>query len=363
MSLKEVELIQRSKQAIIEQILRDLPPEERAAYESNLDAYFDDLIRKASGSTDGKDGFFDIAGLGPTPVASFEDAPYAYVPADFDDAVTPTQLHAVSDLYYIYQHERMKVFQVVDVLQRLFRAGKIRVTQGPGAQALYRLEKQQPLRYSVRDRLVAYRRVFNYGNAETPAGAVVNSNFHRQFVGLMVALAQFFRDLLIGEVIRGSATIDQRPFGSIGTIQRIGLDLRWALDRASYGNVFALALESSHYLKTVMQLLDAADIKKAFDANTKWDVIEIVSQRHLGGMAEPSQRAKMAEAGRSVLKFAADANFSTALDPMLFTSLVRPMGTQSEAWIAAYRMVPEGRSFRGVGPALQSVLGAQSAAV
>jgi len=116
-----------------------------------------------------------------------------------------------------------------------------------------------------------------------------------------------------------------------------------------------------HYLKTVLQLLDTPDIKKAFDANTKWDVVEIVSNRYLGGIAEPSQRAKMAESGRRILQFVADNDFRTAIDPILFQSEIRPMGPHAEAWIAAYRMTPEGRGFRGITPTFQRVLGAASA--
>ncbi len=128
-----------------------------------------------------------------------------------------------------------------------------------------------PLRYKRRDREIAYRRAFNYA-APSPRlpGAVVNRNFHRQMVGFMVALAQYFRDLLIGEVIRGGHQIEQRGFGSVATVQRLGIDLRYALNRATYGNIYALTVETGHYLKQVLALLDAPDIKKAFDANTKW---------------------------------------------------------------------------------------------
>ncbi len=56
-------------------------------------------------------------------------------------------------------------------------------------------------------------------------------------------------------------------------------------------------------------------------------MIEIVSNRYLGGIAEPSQRAKMAESGRRILQFVADNDFKTAVDPILFQSEVRPMGT------------------------------------
>jgi hypothetical protein len=38
------------------------------------------------------------------------------------------------------------------------------------------------------------------------------------------------------------------------------------------------------------------------------------------------------------------------------------MGAHAEAWVAAYRMTPEGRGFPGVTPALQSVLGIRQAA-
>ena len=58
-----------------------------------------------------------------------------------------------------------------------------------------------------------------------------------------------------------------------------------------------------------------------------------------------------------MLQFVADNDFKTAIDPILFQSVVRPMGAHAEAQIAASRMTPEGRRFPGVTPALQSALG------
>ena len=131
-------------------------------------------------------------------------------------------------------------------------------------------------------------------------GGIVNRNFHYQLIGLMSALAQYYRDLTIGQVIRGSSEIEQRPYGNIATVQRIALDMRYALDRASYGNIVALALETGLYLKQILEMFDAPDIKKAFDANTKWDTLEQAMNRYGGGAKELTQRAKMAEpVGRS----------------------------------------------------------------
>ncbi|MBL0010185.1 MAG: hypothetical protein IPP22_02540 [Nitrosomonas sp.] len=361
MSYQTTETIQRLWETFLREQLANTPPEQRQQFENGFEDRFNELLKNAANNS-GRDGFMDLIGLGEKGPVDFDQISYPYVQPDFDDSVVPSQLHAAAELYYIYQHERMKIFEVVEVLLRLFRLGKMRIQRGPGARGLYLLEKWKPLRYTRADRMVAYRRAFNYGTAQAPAGAVVNRNFHRQLVGFMVALGQYFRDLLIGEVIRGGQLIDQRPFGSVGTIQRIGLDLRYALDRSTYGNVYSLAMEVGHHLIQVLKLLDAPDIKKAFDANTKWDVVEIVSNRYLGGVAEPSQRAKMAESGRRVLQFISDNDFKTAVDPILFQSVVRPMGAHAEAWIAAYRMTPEGRGFPGVTPALRSVLGVPNAA-
>ncbi len=341
-------------------LLSQVPPEQRAELQKQLDARESELLAKAS---DGANSslFSDLVGLSKGGAPSFDSISRPVLVQDFDESVIQTQLDAAAVLYFIYQHERMKVFQVAGVLLRLFHDGRMRIQRGPGARALYLLEKHHPLRYKPRDRHLAYRRAFNYGVLPAPPGAVVFRNFHREFVAFVAAIAQYFRDLLIGEVIRGSQTLGERPFASQATIQRLGTDMRWQLDRATYGNVVALTMETGEYLKTILDALETPDIKKAFDANTKWDVIEVVSQRHLGGTGEISQRSKMADAGRLLLTFVANNPFKTR-DFRDFQTEVMPLGPVAEEWIAAYRMTPEGRTFRGVSPTLRRTLGIPSAA-
>jgi hypothetical protein len=360
MAVQTHEAIARLWQKFLQAELTAMPPEERAKYEQAFQDRGELLLENAA--ADGQDGFLDLIGFSGKGVQPFKDMPHTYLKPDFDEAVVPTQLHSAAQLYFIYQHERMKVFQVADVLRRLFEQGRIRVNQGPGARELYLLEKWRPLRYGSRDRMVAYRRVFNYGTVPAPPGALVNRNFHRQMVAFMTALAQYFRDLLIGEVIRGGQLIEQRPFASIATVQRLGVDLRYALDRSSYGNVFALTEETAQYLKTVLDLMETPDVKKAFDAQTKWEVVEVVSNRYLGGMAELSQRAKMAESGRKILMWVTDNDFRTDVDAGVFQSFARPFGNHAEAWIAAYRMTSEGRGYQGVAPTLRRLLGGERVA-
>lgn len=362
MSLKTKETIHRLFAQLSRDLLADVPPEQRARYQSLFQQRADELVAQAS-EGQAPTAFTDLIGLGSQGLQPFDSLGVTLPKSDFDEAVVPTQLHAAADLYYLYQHERMKVFQVAGVLLKLFHDGRMRIQRGPGARALYLIEKHYPLRYKLKDRLHAYRRVFNYGPRTPPSGggnAIVFRNFHRQYVAFISAIAQYFRDMLIGQVIRGSQNIEQRPFGSQASIERLGTDLRWQLDRATYGNIVSLSMETSNYLNTVLEALETPDIKKAFDANTKWDVLEIVSNRHLGGTAQISQRAKMAETGRQLLMNVADNPFKTS-DFHLFQSEIQPLGKVAESWIAAYRMVPEGRDFRGVAPALKQILGMQHA--
>jgi hypothetical protein len=359
MSLKTKETIQRLFAQLSRDLLAEVPPEQRNRYQALFQQRADELVR-AAGDGSAPTAFTDLIGLGAQGAQPFDSLGFPTLQSDFDESVVPTQLHSAADLYFIYQHERMKVFQVAGVLLRLFHDGRMRIQRGPGARALYLIEKHYPLRYKLRDRMRAYRRVFNYGNLQAPQGAVVFRSFHRQYVSFIAAIAQYFRDLLIGQVIRGAQNIEQRPFGSQATIERLGTDLRWQLDRATYGNIVSLTMETINYLKTVLDALDTPDIKKAFDANTKWDVLEVVSTRHLGGAGQISQRSKMAETGRQLLTYVADNPFKTT-DFHLFQSEIQPLGKTAESWIAAYRMTPEGRDFRGVAPALRAMLGSSPA--
>ena len=360
MTIQQTETIQRLWDRFLRDQLANVPPEERRAYSQEFEERFTELVENDAEARPGGDSFLDLIGVGPKGRVGFEQASYPYLKPDFDDNFVASQLHAAAELYFIYQYERSKVFLVANMLHRLFHSGSIKLTRGPGANSLYLLEKWRPQRYSLRHREAAYRRAFNYGVTSASSGTVVNRNFHRQLVGFMGSVAQYLRDLRIGEVIRGGQQLGHRAFASAATVQRLGIDLRYALNRATYGSIYALSVETGHYLKQVLDLLDAPDIKKAFDANTKWNVVETVSQRYLGGMAEISQRSKMAESGRRVLLFVADHDFKTGIDPSLFETEMGQLGQHAEAWLAAYRMTREGRGFVGPRPALDDVFGLRS---
>src|SRR3989442_14702166 len=93
-------------------------------------------------------GLATLAGVGPDAARDLGDARMPQGVRPYDDQVSSERLVAVGDLYYIYQHERIGVFRVVQKLQELFRAGAVRLSSGDGAFRLYQFDRREVLRYT-----------------------------------------------------------------------------------------------------------------------------------------------------------------------------------------------------------------------
>ncbi|MFN8640227.1 MAG: hypothetical protein U0802_00655 [Candidatus Binatia bacterium] len=105
--------------------------------------------------------------------------------------MTQSQLHAAAELYYIYQHrERMKVFQVVGVLLRLFHDAAGCASSAAPEPCALPIEKHYPLRYK---RARPHARVPPRVQLRCSAGAERRARLprvlHRQFVAFNAALA------------------------------------------------------------------------------------------------------------------------------------------------------------------------------
>ena len=124
----------------------------------------------------------------------------------YDETITSERIIAVGDLYYLYQHEKIGVFRVVQKLQELFRAGTVRLSGGAGAFALYQFDRREVLRYTSRDR---HRRLpprarLRRRPRSRPARAP-NTDFHKLFAHFINQVTLFWRDKRISDVIRERA--------------------------------------------------------------------------------------------------------------------------------------------------------------
>jgi hypothetical protein len=277
-------------------------------------------------------GIARIVGIGSQATTSVGDVHVNVGVIAYDEQVTSARLLAMADLYYIYQHERAGVFRAVLKLQELFKAGRIRLSDGLGAVGLYQYDRQRALRHTRHERMQAYRRAFGYTDAEPPAGARPNVPFHQLFTNFNSEVAQYFRDKRISEVVRPTGR--DITFGSIAVVRRAGLDIRANLKHASYGHVNVLALELSQLLEEAFAILEADDVKREFGAENAWDTLEEVLERYLGERIVASQRSRMGFAGREIIRWLAQSHIlKNGRDE--FETLLLPIGEFCEEWLTS----------------------------
>jgi hypothetical protein len=277
-------------------------------------------------------GLAELAGVGPDAADELGKTRIPPGVAVYDDTVTSERVIAVGDLYYIYQHERIGVFRVVQKLQELFRAGTVRLSGGSGAFALYQFDRREVLRYTRRDRLAAYRRVLGYGSTPVPTGSRANSDFHHLFGHFVNQVTLFWRDKRISDVIRERAY--DPSFGSIAIVRRAGLDLRNNLKFTSFGHLNVMRVEVMQLLDEAFRILDAEDIKRLFGADNAWDVVEEVLIRYFNERLVTSPRQRMAVTGRDVLRWLAQPHILQTTRAQ-FEALLMNIAESAEEWLTS----------------------------
>lgn len=290
-------------------------------------------------------GLSALAGIGPTASTDLGDTRIPHGVTAYDDTITSARIVAVGDMYYLWQHEKIGVFRVVQKLQELFRAGTVRLSAGQGAFALYQFDRRQVLRYTQRDRIAAYRRVFGYGGGAVPTGARPNTDFHNLFTHFVQQVTLFWRDKRISDVIRERAY--DPSFGSIAIVRRAGLDLRNNLKWLSFGDINVLRVEVMQLLEEAFKILDAPDVKRLFGADNAWDVVEEVLVRYYKERLVTSPRQRMGVTGREVLRWLAQPHILTTTRAQ-FETLLLEIAENAEEWLtSAQAMQLAGRTSEG----------------
>src|SRR5580692_11035710 len=260
----------------------------------------------------------------------------------YDETITSERIMAVGDMYYLWQHERIGVFRVVQKLQELFKAGTVRLSGGPGAFGLYQFDRRDVLRYTQSDRLSAYKRIFGYGGAPVPTGSRANTDFHKLFAHFVHQVTLFWRDKRISDVIRERAY--DPSFGSIAIVRRSGLDLRNNLKWLSFGHLNVLRVEVMQLLEEAFKILNSDDIKRLFGADSHWDVLEEVLIRYFNEKLVTSPRQRMGVTGREVLRWLAQPHILQSTRAQ-FETLLLQIADQSEEWLtSAQAMGSAGRT-------------------
>src|SRR5262245_10575679 len=330
------------------------------ALKQQVDDIFDAVVKQDMRAKVPPDkGLAQLIGVGPDAAAEFGKTRIPQGVEPYDEQITSERLVAVGDLYYIYQHEKIGVFRVIRKLKELFHAGAVRLSSGQGAFLLYQFDRRDVLRYTLNDRLQAYRRAFGYGNAPVPQGTTPNVDFHNQFGHFINQVALFWRDKRISDVVRERAY--DPSFGSIAIVRRAGLDLRNNLKFTSFGHLNVLRVEVMQLLEEAFKILGAEDVKNLFGTDNAWDTVEEILVRYYNERLVTSPRQRMGVAGREVLRWLAQPHIMK-MERGQFEALLLEIAEYSEEWLTsaqslglarrmeANRVMPWGSDVTGVAP-------------
>src|SRR5579862_399952 len=302
-----------------------------------LTKQIDDMLKSVT-ETDAKTpappdkGLGALIGIGPEAATEIGSTRVPPGVEPYDETITSERIMAVGDMYYLWQHEKIGVFRVVQKLQELFKAGTVRLSAGPGAFALYQFDRRDVLRYTKSDRLSAYKRIFGYGAAPVPTGSRANTDFHKLFGHFIHQVTLFWRDKRISDVIRERAY--DPSFGSMAIVRRAGLDLRNNLKWLSFGHLNVLRVEVMQLLEEAFKILNANDVKRLFGADNAWDVVEEVLIRYFNERLVTSPRQRMGVTGREVLRWLAQPHILQTTRAQ-FESLLLEIAEQSEEWLTS----------------------------
>ena len=277
-------------------------------------------------------GLAALVGVGPEAAREFGTTRVPPGVEPYDETITSERIMAVGDMYYLWQHEKIGVFRVVQKLQELFKAGTVRLSGGPGAFALYQFDRRDVLRYTRSDRLSAYKRIFGYGGSPVPTGSRANTDFHKLFAHFVHQVTLFWRDKRISDVIRERAY--DPSFGSIAIVRRAGLDLRNNLKWLSFGHLNVLRVEVMQLLEEAFKILNSDDVKRLFGADNAWDVVEEVLIRYFNERLVTSPRQRMGVTGREVLRWLAQPHILQTTRAQ-FETLLLEIAEQSEEWLTS----------------------------
>ena len=214
--------------------------------------------------------------------------------ATADVEIVHDNIRAVATLYYIYQHEKMGVFQVVDRLAELFHQGLLPL--GGGAAETLRAYMLGEHSFSDNERADLYE--WALGAPGGGPDVQPNSDFRTLWLVFVAEVVAFARE-------RGPFELVWPETPNNATLRKATRDL--AANISSHG--WGMGSESARLagqLREAIDVLRMPQLQQTFRARDAWQVIERVQHMHLGGAADVARYGRIADAGRRIFGWLAN---------------------------------------------------------
>jgi hypothetical protein len=194
------------------------------------------------------------------------------------DKVVPDNLEAAATLYRAATLEEMKLFEVTDRIAERAQKGLLPVGKATKQRVAQYVEETNELDESSRRRM--YGHVL--GGTTNDEGSDLNEDF----------------EPLLARLVR-TAGSPQPPQAK--ALHRQARRLAMNLSNRTYGAPVASAASLARQIELARLILSDARIRKAYGADSPWQVVERVSEKELGVAVNTSEYRSRAEAGATII--------------------------------------------------------------
>lgn len=217
-----------------------------------------------------------------------------------DVEIVTENLHAVQAIYFTYQLEEMRMFQVVERIVDLFRQGLLPLGRGAVGDYLFNYYKKAAERITESERRDLYMRVFG-----APGGNPANEpnrDFNELWLRFVSAVSSFSRQVSVDRLLRNTL-----PMGvSQEQVRKSARDLGTNLSRNGYGIAYFAATELQQSILEFRDILQNPELRNAFGARDMWQVIDQVNVNYLGGARNTHRHRTQSRAGAIIIRWIAN---------------------------------------------------------
>ena len=241
---------------------------------------------------------------------------------DVDIEIVKENLNAVQAIYFSYQLEEMRMYQVVERIVELFRQGLLPLSRGRVGDYLYKYYQKASERITESERRDLYFRCFGAPGGN-PNGGEPNRDFSELWLRFVSAVSSFARQLTVDRLLRTNVPMSV----SQELVRKAGRDLGANLSRNGFGIAYFAATEMQKSILEFRDVLTDPDLRNVFGARDMWQVIEIVNANYLGGAKNTHRFRTQSRAGAIVIRWIANhvQRLSNMSGPVLMVDqLVNP---------------------------------------
>lgn len=282
------ERVQAVSAKTVAQVVRRLVDDGVTANDTWLTSRLDAAFNLLTGSIEG------------APPSALEiDLPDLEASVDID--IVKENLNAVQAIYFSYQLEEMRLYQVVERIVDLFRQGLLPLGRGRVGDYLYRYYQKAGERMTESERRDLYFRCFGAPGGNPQAGEP-NRDFNELWLRFLSAVSSFARQLTVDRLLRSTVPMAV----SQEQVRKAGRDLGANLSRNGYGIAYNAAIEMQQSILDFKTVLTDPDLRNVFGARDMWQVIDLVNANYLGGPRNTHRFRTQSRNGAIVVRWIAN---------------------------------------------------------